>query len=140
PPGTLAGDDETLLAEVHGLLEKTRKNMDVQAFHEVLATIWAVIRACNVYTDRQAPWKLKKEDPERMATVLYVLAEAIRNLAILTLPFMPRSMDRMLDQLAVARDRRAFAFLGPGHALVPVTALPKPEGVFPRLVVEGQGP
>ena len=140
PPGTLAGDDETLLAEVHGLLEKTRKNMDVQAFHEALAAIWTVIRACNVYTDRQAPWKLKTEDPERMATVLYVLAEAVRNLAILTLPFMPRSMDRMLDQLAVAEDRRAFAFLGPGHALVPATALPKPEGVFPRLVVEGQGP
>ncbi len=138
-PGTLTGDDKTLLGQAHGLLEKVRENMDAQAFHEALSAIWTVIRACNVYTDRQAPWKLKTEDPERMATVLYVLTEAIRNLAILTSPFMPRSMDRMLDQLAVAKDRRSFAFLGPGHALAPATALPKPDGVFPRLADEEQG-
>ncbi len=42
----------------------------------------------------------------------------------------------MLDQIAVAGDARDFAHLGPDHALVPGTALPKPEGVFPRYVDE----
>ena len=82
--------------------------------------------------DGQAPWKLAKEDPLRMGAVLYVLAETIRHLAILTQPFMPDASSRILDQLAVPDDARAFANLGPEHALKAGTALPKPEGVFPR--------
>ena len=42
--------------------------------------------AANRYVDEQAPWALKKTDPARMATVLYVLAETIRHLAILAQP------------------------------------------------------
>jgi methionyl-tRNA synthetase len=77
---------------------------------------------------------LRKSDPERMATVLYVLMEAIRHLAIVTQPVMPDSMSRLLDQLAVPADRRTFSDLGPGGALHPGTALPKPAGIFPRFV------
>jgi methionyl-tRNA synthetase len=39
-----------------------------------------------------------------------------------------------LDQLGVPTDRRSFAELGAGRALAPGSALPKPEGVFPRFV------
>ena len=77
--------------------------MDAQAFHEALEKIWAVVRAANGYVDRQAPWTLRKTDPDRMQTVLYVLAESIRHLAIQILPFVPESADRMLDQLSVSR-------------------------------------
>ena len=38
---------------------------------------------------------LDTEDPKRMETVLYVLAEVIRNIAILTLPFMPSSSEKI---------------------------------------------
>jgi len=52
-------------------------------------------------------------------------------------PVMPDSMDRMLDQLAVPANKRAFAALD--EQLVPGTPLPKPEGVFPRFVEEDDG-
>ncbi len=67
-----------------------------------------------------------------MATVLYVVAETLRHLAILAQPVMPGAAGRMLGQLAVAEDARTFACLSPDHALTPGTPLPKPEGVFPR--------
>ena len=67
-----------------------------------------------------------------MGTVLYVLAEVIRHLAILTQPFVPTAAASLLEQLAVAPDARDFAALG--GALTAGTALPKPEGVFPRIV------
>jgi methionyl-tRNA synthetase len=95
-----------------------------------------VIGSANRYVDEQAPWASKKSDPERMATVLYVLAEVVRHLAILSQPFMPGSMAKLLDQLSVAQDARTFGHLGEKHALEPGTALPKPEGVFPRYVEE----
>jgi methionyl-tRNA synthetase len=71
-----------------------------------------------------------------MATVLYVLAETVRHLAILAQPIMPHATAKMLDQLAVPADARTFAALGEKGALKPGTPLPKPEGVFPRYVEE----
>ncbi len=135
-PGALEAEDTALLGQCYGLLDAVRALIDRQQFHNALEAIWVVIRAANGYVDRQAPWKLKKEDPARMATVLYVLGETIRHLSILCQPVMPQAMEKMLDQLAVPKDARSFASLGEGGAIAPGTALPKPEGVFPRFVDE----
>jgi methionyl-tRNA synthetase len=56
----------------------------------------------------------------------------VRRLAILAQPFMPDTMARMLDQLVIPADQRSFAEFD--VVLVAGTDLPKPEGVFPRLV------
>jgi len=135
--GELLQDDKDLLANAEGLLAQLREHYDRQAFHKALEATWAVVSAANVYVDAQAPWALRKTDPARMATVLYVLAEVIRRLAILTQPVMPDAMGKMLDQLAVPEEARGFADLD--RALEAGTALPKPEGVFPRHVEEGEG-
>jgi len=138
-PGPLNDDDKALLSAAHGLLDALRSSIDVQSFHLALEILWRVVRAANGYVDHQAPWALRKTDLDRMRTVLYVLAETIRHLAVLIQPFMPSSADRMLDQLAIGEGNRAFADLGPAGALIPGTALPKPEGVFPRLSEKGEG-
>ena len=135
-PGPFEADDIALLGQAQGLLEVVREQLDRQGFNHALESIWVVIRAANGYVDRQAPWKLKKEDPARMATVLYVLAETIRHLAIMTQPVMPETMEKMLDQLAQSADARDFKALGEGGAILPGLDLPKPEGVFPRFVDE----
>jgi methionyl-tRNA synthetase len=75
-----------------------------------------------------------------MATVLYVLAETVRRIAILTQPFMPESSAKMLAQLAVPESARTLAHLDPQHRLVPGTELPAPAGVFPRYVEEEAAP
>jgi len=64
--------------------------------------------------------------------VLYVTAELIRQVAILSQPAMPSSAAKLLDLLAVPADRRAFDALGPSGRLVGGTVLPTPTGVFPR--------
>lgn len=136
--GDLTSADRALLDKAGALLAVVRAEMDVQAFHKALDAIWDVIGDGNRYVDEQAPWALKKTDPIRMATVLYVLAETVRHVAILVQPFMPESMGRMLDQLAVPADQRSFEALGPAHALKSGTPLPAPTGVFPRFVEEGK--
>ncbi len=137
--GEFTSEDKRLLDAAGGLLGQVRDCMDRQSFHEALETIWGVVRAANGYVDAQAPWKLKKEDPDRMAGVLYVLAESVRRIALVLQPFMPDAMGRMLDQLAVSPDHRSFAFLDEGHHLAPRTALPAPQGIFPRYVEEAAG-
>jgi methionyl-tRNA synthetase len=131
-PDKLTPEDDQLLAACHGLLDQCREVMERQAFHDVIEAIWVVVRAANGYVDVQAPWALKKTDPVRMGTVLYVLAETVRHLAILIQPFVPTSAAKMLDQLAVPETARTFEYLGKSHALKAGTALPTPTGVFPR--------
>jgi len=133
--GTFTPADQVLLGKAYGLLAEVRKEIDGYAFHKALERIWAVIGESNRYVDEQAPWALKKTDPARMETVLYVLAETVRCIAILVQPVMPASMDKMLVQLAVPADARDYACLTADKALVSGTPLPAPSGVFPRHVV-----
>lgn len=133
-PGEYTAEDRAMLDQAYGLLDKVRAQIDVQSFSDAIETIWQVVRASNSYVDQQAPWKLKKEDPARMATVLYVLAETIRNIALLLQPLMPASMDKMLGLLEIAEGDRSFASCGEAGALKPGTALEQPEGVFPRFI------
>ena len=138
-PGDFTDDDKALLGPATAMLDQVRDALDRQAFHEALEAIWVVIRAANAYVDHQAPWKLRKEDPDRMATVLYVLAETIRRLAILTQPFMPDTSAGMLDQLSQPADARDLTALAADVALAPGTELPKPEGLFPRFQDDDAG-
>ena len=131
--GELTAADEALLSAVRGLVGTVRADFEEQALHRALEHIWEVIGAADRYIDEMAPWALRKTDVPRMATVLHVLAETIRHLAILLQPFMPGSADKLLAQLAISEENRDFAALA-GSPLQAGTALPKPEGVFPRFV------
>jgi len=135
-PGEFTKEDQEILASCHKLLPQVREKLDAQAFNDALETIWVVIRAANAYVDYQAPWKLRKEDPERMKTVLYTLAEVIRHLGIILQPFMPDACASLLDLLSLQANERAFDQLDSHHALNPGREIPKPEGVFPRYVEE----
>ena len=137
-PGPLEEADRTLLGAAHGVLDQIRDAMETQAIHRGLEALWRVIADANRYVDAMAPWALRKSDPERMNTVLYVLAETIRHAGILVQPTMPEAGAKILDQLVIPADARAFDSLGPDAALTPGTALPKPEGVFPRFVEEAE--
>jgi len=125
-------DDAGMRDAAAALPDLLRRCMDQQTFHEALEEVWKVIRAANGYIDRQAPWTLARTDKARMGAVLRVLADAIRVVATVLQPFMPGSMARMLDQLGVPDDARSLA--GLATPLADGTALPAPQGVFPRYV------
>src|SRR5579872_3434964 len=131
-PAALAAEDDALLGAARGLLEKVRAEYAEQSFHRALELEWHVVAEASRYVDLTAPWSLRRSDQKRMATVLYVLAETIRHLAVLAQPVVPAAASRLLDQLAQPHERRTFASLA--HPLEPGTALPRPEGIFPRYV------
>ncbi len=135
-PGVFSDDDTSFLIGVDSLIPKVREALDKQAFHIALEEIWKEIRSANLYVDQQAPWILKKEDPDRMNTVLYILAEAIRQLALISQPFVPEAAGKMLDQVGVNKSKRDFNQYGEIGRLTAGTQLPDPEGVFPRYVEE----
>ena len=133
-PGPLEDGDRALLGLAHGLCDRMRAEMEKQAIHVAIAVLWEPVGEANRYVDEQAPWELNTGDRARMGTVLYVLAECIRHLAVLAQPWVPDAAGRILEQLAVPQEARSFESLGEKGALVPGIVLPKPEGVFPRYV------
>jgi methionyl-tRNA synthetase len=137
-PGAFTEADRAMLDAASSLLATARAELAVPAFHKALEAIFAVVADANRYVDSQAPWTLRKTDPARMATVLYVLMETLRRVGLLLQPFMPATIARLLDLLAIPTDGRQFAAWD--AALAAGTALPAPSGLFPRHVEEGQGP
>ncbi|MCZ7886496.1 MULTISPECIES: methionine--tRNA ligase [Agrobacterium] len=133
-PGEFTEEDKAMLGSADGLLEICREEMGKQLIHRALAAIIAVVSETDRYFASQEPWALKKTDPERMGTVLYVTAEVVRQIGILLQPFMPESSEKLLDLVAAPADKRDFAALGEAGRLVPGTPLEAPKPVFPRYV------
>ena len=132
--GPLTDEDKALLAQADALLASTREDMGKQLIHRALASIIAVVSETDRYFASQEPWALKKTDPARMATVLYVTADVVRQIGILLQPFMPESSAKLLDLIAIPADKRDFAALGEAGRLVAGTPLEAPKPVFPRYV------
>jgi len=133
-PGELTQADRDMLWLADGLPAKARAAMEGFAVHTALSEIWAAVAEANRYFASQEPWVLRKSDPVRMATVLYVTAEVLRAVGILAQPFVPDAAAKLLDLLAVAPENRVLALVGPAGRLVAGTALPQPQPIFPRYI------
>jgi methionyl-tRNA synthetase len=133
-PGEFAQADQDILWLADALPAKARAAMSDYALHTALAEIWAVVAEANRYFASQEPWKLRKSDPDRMATVLYVTAEILRAVGILSQPFVPQAATKLLDLLAVSPEERQLAQVGPTHRLAAGQRLPQPEPIFPRYI------
>jgi len=96
--------------------------------------VWAVVAEANRYFAGEAPWALAKTDPDRQKTVLYVTAEVVRQVAILTQPVMPDASRKLLDSLGIPDEKEARDFAALATRIKAGTTLPPPVGVFPRYV------
>lgn len=125
--------DEALLEQARGLRERAATGISTQAIHKYVEAMVTQIVDTNKYIDDMAPWALRKTDPARMATVLYVILEVLRYAAILYQPLIPESANKILDQLTVPADERTFAHLTDAYRIKPGSPIMKPEGIFPRI-------
>ena len=130
--------DAALLAQVR---EATSR--ELPAHFEALALSQGIeawlraVFACNQYIDGQAPWTLRKTDPQRMTAVLATLYEAIADLAVAIQPIIPASAAKLLDTMGIPTGERDYAALedeGRHQRLADSGfTLQTPSGIFPRL-------
>jgi methionyl-tRNA synthetase len=134
-PGEFSENDKSILAQADGMIAIAREAMAEQQIHQWLNAVWAVVAEANRYFAGEAPWALAKTDPARQQTVLYVTAEVIRQIAILTQPVMPHASEKLLDSLGIPwGEARMFSALGGEARIAPGTVLPAPQAVFPRYI------
>ncbi len=131
--------DKALIALAESTPDKARQHMDELQFSLALQDIWQLVGECNRYIDVNAPWVLVKteEGKERLKTVLYVLCECIRIVAILIAPTMPRTPARIYEQLGIAEGELTGWESASRFGLLPAgTKVQKGEALFPRIDVK----
>ena len=131
--------DNVLIALAEGTPDRARQHMDELQFSLALQDIWQLVGECNRYIDVNAPWVLVKTDEgkERLKTVLYVLCECIRIVAILIAPTMPRTPARIYEQLGIAEGELTGWESASRFGLLPAgTKVQKGEALFPRIDVK----
>ena len=131
-PGAFSDTDKAILSEADAMIDAARTAMATQQIHQWLNAVWSVVAEANRYFAGEAPWALAKTDPPRQQTVLYVTAEVVRQIAILTQAVMPAASEKLLDSLGIPSDARSFAALK--TRIAPGTTLPAPQAVFPRYI------
>jgi len=133
-PGEFSDGDKAILSQADGMVALAREAMATQQIHQWLNAVWAVVAEANRYFAGEAPWALAKTDPARQKTVLYVTAEVVRQIAILTQPAMPTASAKLLDSLGIPEGERNFAMLGGTKRIAPGSTLPAPTPAFPRYI------
>lgn len=135
-PGVSDGVLQAAAASAVAGVERHLPNLH---FADAIGSIWTLIDRCNKYIEEQQPWALAKTPAaaDRLSSVLYDLAEALRVCAGALVPFLITAPEGIYDQLgltatAVRAARWAVATAWGG--LPPGTSVRRGQPLFPRLV------
>ena len=137
-PAEYTGLDHKLIEQAQGLWVNVEKSMNALQFSNALTEIWKLIGECNRYIDLTTPWVLAKNEADRprLGTVLYVLLECARIVAVLIAPTMPRTPERIFAQIGVTDEAlKTWASVKVFGGVVPGSKVHKGEALFPRIDV-----
>ena len=130
--------DKKLIDQAQNLWLNVEKCMNALQFSNALTEIWKLVGECNRYIDLTAPWVLAKNEADRprLGTVLYVLLECARIVAVLISPTMPRTPERIFAQIGVTDDAlKTWDSIKVFGGVVPGSKVHKGEALFPRIDV-----
>ena len=123
-PGEVAAVDTALRDRCLALVDQTFRQVDALALNEALAQVMGTVGEINRYLERTAPWKQARAGRgERVATILYCAAEALRLTAILLQPVMPERVGELWHRLgwqapSSLQDGLVWGSLQPGAPVI----------------------
>ena len=93
--------DSQLINVAKETVNMYNQKMNELKVQEAITEIWNLVRRSNKYIDETMPWVLAKDEnmKDRLSTVLYNLLEAIRMIAVMILPIMPETAEKIFEQI-----------------------------------------
>ncbi|CAG9614392.1 Methionine--tRNA ligase [Bacillus rhizoplanae] len=131
--------DEALVTFAKDTLQKVEASMENMEFSVALSTIWQFVSRTNKYIDETQPWVLAKNesDREKLASVMAHLAEALRQTAIMLMPFLTETPGKIFEQIGITDEEyKTWNSLSTVGCIPTGTKVAKGQPVFPRLEVE----
>ncbi len=129
--------DEDLKKVATTTYDRVLQKMDQLKVADAITEIFTLFKRCNKYIDETMPWALAKDEAkkDRLATVLYNLAESIQIGAALLAPFLPETAEKIAKQFnTTLRDFDSLTEFGLYPDLTKVTDAP--EILFARLDIK----
>ncbi|WP_374549279.1 methionine--tRNA ligase [Flavobacterium sp.] len=93
--------DQQTLAELKAYPAVISSSIERYRFREALGELMNVARLGNKYLADEEPWKMVKENPERVQTQMYVALQIASALAILSEPFLPFTAKKLCSILNI---------------------------------------
>ncbi len=103
--------DKKLIAQTKVLTSDLRNLMDNQNLNNYIKSVINISFLTNKYINDEEPWKLKKNNIEKMNNILHLALEQIAKISILLNPIIPEKSLKVLDALNINIDSRNLAFL-----------------------------
>ncbi len=129
--GDLNPLDQELISFLKEAPKTVEKSLEAFRFREALANFIEIARKGNKYLADSEPWKLIKENPERVKTILNLAAQVVANLAIMGEPFLPRTSGKIYKALGILPlswgNAGSIDLLNPGNKIM------EPELLFAKI-------
>ena len=121
-PNEFSEVDEQTLAELKAYPAVISSSIERYRFREALGELMNVARLGNKYLADEEPWKMIKENPERVQTQMYVALQIASALAILSEPFLPFTSAKLCNILQIKVNNWNLEFENwnltkPGHQI-----------------------
>lgn len=138
-PGELAPEDIELNTEVANAVAAMEQSLKAMKIDQGIDAVMNAVRAGNRYLEKTAPWTLaKKGETERLNTVLYTAADALRQVAVLLAPVMPEKMAELREVLGYTGDEAKACRIADLKNAADLAGRKMTDcaGLFPRIQVE----
>ncbi|MFZ9750667.1 MAG: methionine--tRNA ligase [Candidatus Nanopelagicales bacterium] len=134
--------DQAIIDLVAVCVKRADEAINNFAIADAISSTKEIVDAVNLYVTEQAPWVLAKDsaNSDRLNTVLYVIAESLRAIAVLHHPVMPKATSllwEMIGATAIGTLSSQLISKAGDWGQLPVGAqTEKKESLFPRLAEE----
>ena len=117
----ISDDDKRVMDEIRSFPGRIGGSLDAFRFRESQAEMMNLARLGNKYLTDAEPWKVYKQDPEKVKTILNISLQICANLAVLCEPFLPFTSAKLVSMLNMEplkwKDAGNPEILAPGHQL-----------------------
>ncbi|MCO5259776.1 MAG: methionine--tRNA ligase [Crocinitomicaceae bacterium] len=129
--GSLTAEDEQVLAEMKAIPAKISQLLYDYKLREAQAEAMNLARLGNKYLAENEPWKLVKENPARVETIMNIALQITANLSIVLQPFLPRTAKKIGEFLNF--ESNSWENAGKSDLLATGHATNKPEILFTKI-------
>ena len=114
----LSNSDKKIIKDTKLLTKNLRDCMDNQNLNNYIKSVIDISFLTNKYINDEEPWKLRKNDVDKMNNVLHIALEQIAKISILLNPIIPLASNKVLDSLNIDSKSRNLSFLD-GEKIIP---------------------
>ena len=130
----ISNSDKKLISQTTSLTKDLRNEMHNQNLNNYIKSVIDISFLTNKYINDEEPWKLKKNDTEKMNNILHISLEQIAKISILLNPIIPSSTSKVLNALNVKTELRDLSFLDGGNILADQVKIKELDILFKKII------